>query len=200
MAAVAFHPIIVMKAINSAPPMAATVPAHVIPPDWPVATNLAVTIERGRDDASVPISVAHVSAVEAAIAPAPAESHRVDESKKLAAASAAKTPPFARTCHASRSPPFAAMSPVSRPFSSLRYRESIVAEMKKQIRRPAQSQPAAEHTRPSTIAAYDPFEDKDRRCRAKPAMSAASTPPMTSRNHALRKKISFSRSPARRFQ
>ena len=90
------------RATNSAPTISASVPWNVTPPERPVAMRSRVKIERGRPRASVPISVAHVSAAAAANAPANAGTNRA--SRKLASAHNAAMPPFATTCMPSRAP------------------------------------------------------------------------------------------------
>ena len=72
------------------------------------------TLEHGFD--SVPISVAHVSAIAVPMAPAPAAHQIVDGQTMLKIPKTAKAPPFAKTCNASRSPPFSTISPVSERF------------------------------------------------------------------------------------
>src|SRR5580704_1712150 len=66
------HPISnAMPARNAAPAMPAAVPEAVTPPDVPGGTGRHVRIERGAAALIVPISVAHVSEVDAASAPEP---------------------------------------------------------------------------------------------------------------------------------
>src|SRR5713226_203746 len=60
------------SAIPAAPTHPASVPRQVTAPDWPRATIWPVVRSLGGEAASKPISVAHVSAVDAAIAPAKA--------------------------------------------------------------------------------------------------------------------------------
>jgi hypothetical protein len=57
--------------MNSAPATAAAVPGSEIPPEVPGGTLLPEMIDLGLPFMSVPISVAHVSAADAARAPAP---------------------------------------------------------------------------------------------------------------------------------
>ena len=89
---------------QSAPAISASVPGNVIPPESPAATGRNVRIERGGRRASVPISVAHVSAVAAAYAPANANAQRTSWVGTQATAHAVATPPLASTCNASRGP------------------------------------------------------------------------------------------------
>jgi hypothetical protein len=66
----------------------------------------------GEWSASVPISVAHVSAAEAAIAPAANGNQTGDGLISEPIAAAVNTPPFATTCQASRSPHFSTVAPI----------------------------------------------------------------------------------------
>src|SRR6266566_9800990 len=77
-------------AIKAAPAIPPTVPTSVIPPSVPAGTGLPVVISRGGLREYRPISVAHVSAVAAASAPANA-------AQLPASAASAATPPFAKT-------------------------------------------------------------------------------------------------------
>src|SRR5207247_1717769 len=89
-------------AITAPPTQAAIVPSQVTPPDVPGGTSARVrstraVISRGGVLPSRPISVAHVSAVDAAMAPANAAwTHGVGETPAQTASSAA-TAPFAST-------------------------------------------------------------------------------------------------------
>src|SRR5207247_2424351 len=93
---------ILNPAITAAPTQAAIVPSQVTPPDVPGGTSARVrstraVISRGGALLSRPISVAHVSAVDAAMAPANAAwTHEVGETPAQTASSAA-TAPFAST-------------------------------------------------------------------------------------------------------
>src|SRR5258706_14884411 len=64
------------SATNVAPPAAASVPCMVTPPDVPVGTGWKPMIERASARANAPSSVAHVSALDVANAPAPMAIHR----------------------------------------------------------------------------------------------------------------------------
>lgn len=64
--------------MHIAPANPANEPAHDTPPDVPVGTSRPVVMSRGGCAASVPISVAQVSAVDAAIAPAAGGSQAAD--------------------------------------------------------------------------------------------------------------------------
>ena len=88
-------------ATQSAPAISALVPRNVTPPESPVSVGRNVRIETGRRRASVPISVAHVSADAAANAPAKAALNGA-LALRAATAHSVATPPFARTCHAVR--------------------------------------------------------------------------------------------------
>ena len=78
-------------AINPAPAIPPVVPRSDTPPSVPVGTGFPVVINRGGVLECLPISVAHVSAVAAANAPA-------NNTQAPATAASAATPPFARTC------------------------------------------------------------------------------------------------------
>ena len=62
--------------MNIAPETAANVPIGVIPPEVPAGTRRPLRIDRGSPPYSVPISVAHVSAADAASEPAPSAIQR----------------------------------------------------------------------------------------------------------------------------
>src|SRR5439155_8646189 len=94
-------------AIATAPATPPAVPSAVIPPDAPRVTRSHVVTSRGATGEHEPISVAQVSAVAAAIAPAAA-------GQEPARAAAAATPPFASTCRAFRLPPVPLAHCVSR--------------------------------------------------------------------------------------
>src|SRR5690242_19203730 len=85
-------------AIITAPAMPPAVPRVVIPPDVPAGTGAPVVRSRGGMGENAPISVAQVSAVAAARAPANA-------GQPPAIAATAATPPLARTWRAVRRPP-----------------------------------------------------------------------------------------------
>ncbi|MDB4882198.1 MAG: hypothetical protein JWL95_964 [Gemmatimonadetes bacterium] len=97
-------------ATNAAPAIMASVPTTVTPPELPGGTGRVVSSERGVPPYSVPISVAQVSAAAAARAPS-AASESVMASLSAVSTErrthAAKMPPLAMTCVASRSPLFA---------------------------------------------------------------------------------------------
>src|SRR6266542_2110364 len=82
---------------QAAPATAPSVPERVMPPDVPAGTFLPEIIRRGMTPLSVPISVDHVSAAEAARAPIPAICHFASGKRSEASAAATNTPPFAAT-------------------------------------------------------------------------------------------------------
>src|SRR5207237_3600671 len=86
------------QAMTTAPATPPSVPSAVIPPDVPRVTRRPEVRRRGGMGESAPISVAHVSAAAAAIAPAAA-----DHAPNSAATAA--TPPLASTCRAVRRGP-----------------------------------------------------------------------------------------------
>ena len=145
--------------MNAAPPTDATDPARVIPPEVPAGTRLPETMDRGTPPKSVPSSVAQVSAADAASAPIPTASQIGDWDTRLANAAAVKSPPFATTCHTSRSPVFAT---IPWAISSLRRApsfESAMPEAKNAISRIPQLHPAALATVPDTTAPAAPLRD-----------------------------------------
>ena len=99
-----------------------------------------------------------------------------------AAASAANTPPFAATCHASRWPPFSITSPISSVFAERRYSDRALAETKNVTRRIAQLQPAAAQIVPATRAAAAPLDDKAFWRRAMRITMPARTSPTAARS------------------
>src|SRR6267143_1115848 len=82
-------------AINPAPATPPIVPRSVIPPSVPAETERPLVIRRGGVRECLPISLAQVSAVAAARAPA-------NPGQLPASAARAATPPFARTCRSFR--------------------------------------------------------------------------------------------------
>jgi len=84
-------------AINTAPARPPALPSNVIAPDRPDGTTFQVVINRGGLGLSNPISVAQVSAVEAAIAPAYADNAADDGLSPYQIADNAATMPFAST-------------------------------------------------------------------------------------------------------
>jgi len=76
--------------MTAAPTRPPAVPSGVIPPDTPRGTARRLVIRRGGVGENAPISVAQVSAVAAASAPANA-------GQLPASAASAATPPFATT-------------------------------------------------------------------------------------------------------
>src|SRR6202040_763697 len=83
--------------MNRAPATPAAVPAREMPPEVPGSTLLPEIIDIGRPATRVPISVAHVSAADAASAPAPIASHTGDAATRDPRAAPAYTPPLANT-------------------------------------------------------------------------------------------------------
>src|SRR5581483_253631 len=172
-AACAGHPSAIAAApTNTAPATAAKVPGTVTPPDIPAVTGRQVIIDRGSALALVPISVAQVSDVDAASAPAPTACQMVVGQSTNAPAATANHPPFASTCMASRSPPFSAM-----PLASPPRRERSVELRKNAIKRAPQSHPAATDRVPRMIAHMAPSADRDRARRAPMAIASAATRP-----------------------
>ena len=100
-------------AMNAAPAIDARNPSDVTPPEVPAGTSRRVVIDRGSRRDIAPISVAHVSAFDAAIEPAPRTVQAVDGYTRLATAIAANGPPFAITCQASRAELFSTTSSIS---------------------------------------------------------------------------------------
>lgn len=158
---------------TSAPPISASVPAMVTPPDNPRATARKFTIDRGALRASVPSSVPHVSAAAAAKAPAKAAASTGDRVKAYVTAHAAAIPPFAKTCRASR-----ALRLSVSVIAALRFdpkRESAMAGRKKTKRTAAKLQAPAEKIAVPTIAAATaPLPVSERARQAPKATIAAS--------------------------
>jgi hypothetical protein len=168
-------------AMNSAPPRLAIVPIRLTPPEVPAGTGWPETIERGLRPASVPISVAQVSAADAASAPIPTAYHaRVCESMYAIAASA-YTPPLARTCLASRRSPFSTTAPISRAFLFSPNFESALAVMKCATRRNPQLHPAASAIAPTNVPANAPLVERARTRRAPNANMPAPIRPAITR-------------------
>ena len=150
-----------ITAMNTAPISPAPSPRVVIPPDVPAGTVFHVTIERGAAADDIPASVAHVSAVAAAIAPAPATFQMAAGHSTLAIASNANTPPFAITCHASRRPVFSTMSRAESDFAAGLTRERNVELRKKANSIASHVQPATAHAAPTASAARVPLPVRD---------------------------------------
>ena len=83
-----------------------------------IVTGFPVRMDLGVDAESTPISVAHVSAVAAPMAPAASAIHNGASWTRLIAAAEVKTPPLASTCQASRFPPFSTMLRIRSDFRS----------------------------------------------------------------------------------
>lgn len=114
-------------ATAAAPEHSATDPSHVTPPESPVSTGRNVRSERGRDLASVPISVPHVSAAAAANAPAKAAANGIAWTAAKSAQPAA-IPPLATTWTPSRAP--CLPTSISARLRTRLTRESAIAGMK----------------------------------------------------------------------
>jgi hypothetical protein len=107
-----------------APANIAVVPAVVIPPLVPGATRRQFHAERGVPPTQVPISVAKVSAAEAASAPAATARQIGLGWMRAPAAAIENTEPLTRTWPASRGPPLATTEEVRRAFRSAPKRET----------------------------------------------------------------------------
>jgi hypothetical protein len=156
----------------------------VTPPESPVGIGRSVRIERGCRRASVPISVAHVSAVAAAYAPPNANAQRGSWVALQASAQSVAIAPFARTCPASRGPAFP-MSTISR-LRDLPKRDSATDGMKNARRtRVKPTVPVAYVSAPTMNAESAPPGVRARARSAVNAIAAARTAP-TRRLCALR--------------
>jgi hypothetical protein len=163
--------------MNPAPTSAATVPGRLTPPDVPVGTGRPVMIDRGGRRARVPTSVAQVSEVAAASAPAPKALHALEGQSNHASAASAKRPPFARTWRASRSPPFATIAAVRSSLVFSRWRERALEAAKNRMRSAPQLHPAAIPIVPRAAADTAPLGESARARRAANAMAAARSSP-----------------------
>src|SRR5207248_3209973 len=101
-----------------------------MPPEVPTGTRRQVRIERGVPPYSVPISVAHVSAADAASEPAPRAIQRTSGRIVATTAATANIAPFANTCVASRAPPLATIDAVRRSFDFFPTCDSAVDDAK----------------------------------------------------------------------
>jgi hypothetical protein len=163
--------------MNTAPPAPAIVPIRVMPPDVPGGTLLAEIIETGSPPASVPTSVDQVSAADAASAPKPTAYQCGDGKRRYPSAARAYTPPFARTCRASRSPAFCTTGPTSSAFFRSPSFERALAATKCESRRTPQLQPAATASVPKTAAVTAPLVESVPVRRARNATETARRPP-----------------------
>ena len=166
------------RATRSAPATIATVPAADTAPDVPGGTARKVSTVRGTPPTSVPISVAQVSAVAAAREPAAAAARSGSELCPAANRPRqhnANTPPFARTCVASRAPPLSTIPAVRRAFSALPACESSEESTKYRTRSAPHPQPAATAAVPTAEAATAPEVDSEPALRAASAMATAAT-------------------------
>src|SRR5687767_3056733 len=145
--------------MKAAPPRDAAEPADETPPEVPGGTRRRDTIERGSPPRRVPTSVAQVSAVDAASAPMATVGHTADGEAMNATAAAAKSPPFASTCHASLAPLLATIESTSRALRFAPIRDNALLEKKNARRRIAQLQPAHNARVPTSTAAMDPSAD-----------------------------------------
>ena len=147
--------------MNAAPAIDAAEPASVIPPEVPAGTRFPDTIDRASPPTRVPTSVAHVSAADAASAPMPIASQIADGDTRLATAATVNSPPFAATCHKSRSSVFATIALEISSFRCAPAFESAVPETKNAARRAAQLHPAVTAMVPETTAAAAPSRDRE---------------------------------------
>ena len=168
-------------AMNSAPPILASVPITLTPPEVPAGTLRPETIETGLWPVSVPISVAQVSAADAASAPIPTAYHVGVCDSMYAIAASAYTLPLARTCLASRRSPFSTTGPISFAFLLSPRFERALAEMKCATRRIPQLQPAARAIAPTTVPATAPLVERARIRRAPNATMPAPISPAITR-------------------
>src|SRR5258706_8185444 len=142
---------------NSAPTTAAAVPAREMPPEVPASTLLPEIMDIGQAATRVPISVAHVSAADAARAPAPIANHTCDGDIRDPSAAPANTPPLANTWPQSRSAPFSTIRRTRSAFLRSPSFESKLAEMNIERRSAPQLHPAAIEIVPTTVAAIAPL-------------------------------------------
>lgn len=187
-------------AIDNAPVMPPRSPAIVTPPDVPTGTRFPDIIDLGAWLDSVPISVAHVSAIAVPMAPAPAAHQIVDGQTMLKIPKTAKAPPFAKTCNASRSPPFSTISPVSERFFDSPILDRRVELKKNAMSIHAQLQPAAVHAVATKTAAIAPLSDRVRLDFAMRTIAQARAKPPIRREIAKEDSMPVRRSPAGRLQ
>ena len=170
------------------PPTMASMPSRFTPPDVPGATGRQVRIERGGRDARLPISVAQVSAAEAASAPsAAAVSVRsaAEPGASAAPASAASgEQPAVRQRPGTRRArrPWPRRPPVRCAFSAPRSRESAIDATKYAISSAPHSQPAATAATPTTTAAVAPPKLSACARRAASATVPATSSPASARS------------------
>ncbi len=167
--------------MKAAPAPAANTPAAVIPPDVPAGTRFPEMMERGSPPTSVPTSVDQVSAAEAANAPTPIADQIASGQIRLPRAATVNTPPFARTCNASRLPLFATIESTRRAFRSEPSLESAVAVRKKATSRIPQLHPAATAMVPEMVLAIAPLCDRDRTRCAEMETTAETAAPISAR-------------------
>jgi hypothetical protein len=164
-------------AMKSAPPSAASNPDIVTPPEVPAARRLPETIETGSPAARVPISVAHVSAADAASAPIPKAYHAGAGETEWANAASTKRPPLASTCQASLSSFFSSIGVRRRAFLRPPIFDNVVAATKCATSSAPQLHPAITATVPARVAAAAPLADSARALRpASATIPAANTP------------------------
>src|SRR5258708_39649867 len=137
--------VVASVAISSPPPTPPAVPSTVIPPDVPAGPGAPVVPSRGATGENAPISVAQVSAVAAARAPANA-------GQPPANAAAAAAPPFARTWRAVRRPP----GPPDHCVRRLPERKNAERRRRPDHSDPAAALPATTHApaRPSAVSHF----------------------------------------------
>ena len=173
--------IVAPAAMHSAPPKLAIVPTRLTPPEVPAGTGSPETIERGLRPASVPISVAQVSAAEFASAPIATAYHECVRVSMYVIAASAYTPPFARTCLASRRSPFSTTAPMRCAFLFSPNLERALAEMKCATRSRPQLHPAASAIAPTIVPASAPLVESAPTRRAPKAKIPAPIRPAVTR-------------------
>src|SRR4051812_24642836 len=164
-------------AMNIAPATAARLPTTVKPPEVPGGTRFPERIDTGSRATSVPTSVAQVSAVDAAIAPAPSASQSGEGVASCPRAATANTPPFANTCPASRSPPFSTTESTRAAFLLSPTFDSTLAETNSESSNAPQLHPAAMQIVPTRRPAMAPLLESVRVRRAANTTSSESAPP-----------------------
>jgi hypothetical protein len=134
-------------------------------------------MKRGVPPATVPTSVAQVSAAQAASAPIPTTDQSGIGDRRCAAAAALNTPPFANTCNASRSPDFSLIACALPAFRRALHHDNALAGRKNASSRNPHLHPAATVIAPTNVAATAPLGDKARRFLAPSATAPAKMAP-----------------------
>src|SRR5262245_3120497 len=161
--------------MNPAPAIPPAVPSSVIPPSVPAATVVQFVIKRGGVGEWLPISVAQVSALAAASAPA-------NQAQLPISAAKAATPPLAMTWRAFRRPSSALLSP---PFAVVVSRLDETKKARSRIN-PRQPNPQSVAT-PTASAAAAPRRVSHltrRTARARRGASARPAHPVCGSAHA----------------